>query len=178
MKRNRFRLATVMRVRQIQEDIEMGRLTQARLDVANAQLRQAERAEAYKQATQPDGKPVPSHQFLRERSKFERLGDQVVDAAHEVSLARNEEQLRRQDWSIAAQRVSALDRLRDRHNESYQSELATEEVQDTDERTNQRRFHSTRSIGPTVPAHPAGPLTKALAPKPAGPTRTTNNQVA
>ena len=142
MKRNIFRLATVMRVRRIQQDIELGRLAQARIELNEARLRQAQRIEEYRTATRADGSAVSSQQFLRERSKFERLGDQVTVAGQQVSQARDDEFLRHQDWSIAAQRVSALDRLHDRHNAEHQSALGTEEVLDADERTTQRRFRA------------------------------------
>lgn len=142
MKRNLFRLATVMRVRRIQHDIELGRLTQARTELGEARLHEAQRIQEYRTATRPDGSAVSSQQFLRERSKFERLGDQVTVAVQQVSLRRDDECLRHQDWSIAAQRVSALDRLHDRHNAEHQSALDAEEVLDADERTTQRRFRA------------------------------------
>ena len=146
MKRNRFRLATVMRVRQIQEDTEMGRLTQARLTVHRAQTRQAECIEAYRRAAQPDDGKLSSSEFVRERDKFERLGQQVVSGANEVTRAVDEERLRRHDWSIAAQRVSALDRLRERNNAAYEHGMAVSEIVEADERTNQRRFHTQRLL--------------------------------
>lgn len=151
MKRNRFRLDTVMRVRRIQEDVEVGRLTKARLDVAAAHRRVEERTERYRSEVSSMGTLHNAASFLAERDRFDRLGDHVVAAHHEVVETSDVERERLVDWSVAAQRVSALDRLLERHQASHHADLLAEEVLDADERTMQRRIRAMNAAA-TAPA--------------------------
>ena len=102
MKRNRFRLETVMRVRRIQEDIELSRLAQARLDVARALAAEVASIRAYEVATQPDLSGSTTREFLNDRVRLDRLGEQISTARKETADSRDEENRRHADWSIAA----------------------------------------------------------------------------
>lgn len=139
MKRNSFRLATVLRVRHVQEDVELGRLSLARADARRAVDRADASLDRYRhQATA--GLPVASTgAFLADRLRAERLAESVIDAQADVTASQQVVADRRVDWSFAAQRVSALVRLRDRHNEAFAAELLLEDVLDADERTTARR---------------------------------------
>ncbi len=139
MKRNPFRLATVLRVRHVQEDIELGRLSLARADARRAADCADVSLARYRRQT-TDGPSVASTgAFLADRLHGERLAESVTQARADVVTTQQVVADRRVDWSVAAQRVSALVRLRDRHNEAFAAEVLHEDVLDADERTTARR---------------------------------------
>ena len=167
MKRNRFRLETVMRVRRIQEDIELSRLAQARLDVARALAAEVASIQAYQVATQPDQSGSSTREFLNDRVRLDRLGEQISTARRETADRRDEEDRRHADWSIAAQRVSALDRLRTNHTEAHHAALVTEDVSDSDERTMQRGLAQRLAASDAVTTHRITPrITPRVANRP------------
>ena len=89
--------------------------------------------------------------FLADRLHGERLAESVIDARADVVTSQQVVADRKVDWSFAAQRVSALVRLRDRHNEASAAAVLLEDVLDADERTIARRhLHSS----PNVSAEP------------------------
>ncbi len=139
MKRNPFRLATVLRVRHVQEDVELGRLSLARADARRA----ADRAEAslgrYRVQASESSPVASTGAFLADRVHAERLAESVVEARADMVAAQEVVAVRRVDWSNAAQRVSALVRLRDRHTEAFLAATLLEDVLDADERTTARR---------------------------------------
>lgn len=140
MKRDRFRLATVLRVRQIQEDAERGRLALARAGAGRAVAHSEAQTGRYRQATAGSPQHGSTEAFIGARVHIDRLVDAVVCAHGEAAAAECFVEERRADWSVAAQRVSALDRLRDRHREAFVAAALTEEVLDADERTISRRY--------------------------------------
>jgi flagellar export protein FliJ len=137
MKRNRFRLATVLRVRTVQEDVELGRLSHARADAQRASEHAERSLDRYVVRAQHRA-TTNTEAFLAGRAHLDRLADSVVISRADVAVANGIVQERRVDWSHAAQRVSALDRLRDRHDEAFAAAARLEEVADADERTTTR----------------------------------------
>ncbi len=151
MKRNPFRLATVLRVRHVQEDVELGRLSLARADARRAADRADALLDRYRLQTTTGPSVTSTGAFLADRLHGERLAESVVDARADVVTSQQVVADRRVDWSFAAQRVSALVRLRDRHNEASAAAVLLEDVLDADERTIARRhLHSS----PNVSAEP------------------------
>ena len=138
MKRNRFRLATVLRVRSVQEDVELGRLSHARADARRASEHADRSFDRYAVRSQRSS-ATTTNGFLADRAQMDRLADSVVVARADVVAANEVVHERRLDWSHAAQRVSALDRLRDRHDEAFAAAALLEEVTDADERTTARQ---------------------------------------
>lgn len=140
MKRNRFRLATVLRVRHVQETVELGRLALARADARRAS--DVADASLGRYRMRADEQPVArdTAAFLADRLHCERLAESVVVARVGMDTARGVVAERHSDWSIAAQRVSALGRLRDKHDEAFAAATLLEEVVDADERTTARRL--------------------------------------
>lgn len=159
MKRNRFRLEAVMRVRRIQEEIERARMTVARADVARANELERRQTDRYRAIVAATTSEAGTATFLAERGRMDRFRQSVVTSHDDVIVAANELGLRRDDWSLAAQRVSALDRLHDRHQQLHHFETLADEVRETDERTTQRRLLSTRST-PAAPAAPVSPVSR------------------
>lgn len=145
MKRSRFHLTAVMRVRRIQEDIELGRLAKARIDLAAELSKEETLTTAYQNAVHVSPAGTSTQRFLGDRSRADRMGEQVMTARAQVVEARCEEVHRRDEWAVAAQRVSALDRLFDRFAEARAASIAADEVVDTDEQTMQRRSHLARA---------------------------------
>lgn len=139
MKRSPFRLATVLRVRHVQEDVELGRLSLARADARRAADRADASLDRYRRQTTAGPSVTSAGAFLADRLHGERLAESVIDARADVVTSQQVVAERRVDWSFAAQRVSALVRLRDRHNEAFAAAVLLEDVLDADERTIARR---------------------------------------
>ena len=88
--------------------------------------------------------------FLAGRDRLDRFGDSVVQSQEDVADASVTLDARRGDWSAAAQRVSALERLYERHTDARHADFLATEVQDTDERTMQRGLNAlnqSKSLG-------------------------------
>ena len=139
MKRNPFRLATVLRVRNVQEDVELGRLSLARADARRAADRADVSLDRYRRRATEGLSVASTGAFLADRLHGERLAESVTQTRADVVTTQQVVADRRVDWSRAAQRVSALVRLRDRHNEAFAAEVLHEDILDADERTTARR---------------------------------------
>jgi flagellar FliJ protein len=118
MKRYRFRLEQVLRVRRI--EVERAR---AELAVANRALAEAEaelelRIETYA-SLPPKAQMLATELFLLDRARRERLAGAVVTAGGRQVLAGDVVEARRQEWSATAQRVAALERLDDRRRDEH-----------------------------------------------------------
>lgn len=145
MKRNRFRLETVLRVRRIQEDIKLTEMMTARGAVDRATIQGHARTMSYRDTVQAATSENSSSGFLAERGRMGRFLDGVLESQVTVAITTDELSQRRDTWSTAAQRVSALQRLYGRHQDSHRMDELADEVRETDERTTQRRFLSTTS---------------------------------
>lgn len=132
MKKFKFRLESVLRVRRIQED-----QARARLLTANATARQAEhtvdaRVARYAAMARPDG--------VQAEPEFERTLFHLDAAAAAIDIAREQhvEALavvaeRRAEWSDASMRVAALERLEERQRAEHAIERQREEDRLTDD---------------------------------------------
>jgi hypothetical protein len=134
MSRHTSRLGTLLRVRRIQEEISRGRLTaetaaerRTRGTLEQATTRYA--APAAGPLTEPEGSHVfVAHQLHRGAlAGSVRAAVAVVDAAAEVTL------LARHDWSAAAIRMAALERLDDRAREEARREQLCAEQRTSEE---------------------------------------------
>jgi flagellar export protein FliJ len=132
LKKFRFRLHSVLRVRRIQED-----LARARLLNANAAAREAEqmvdaRLAHYHELDRPAGRQL--------EPVFTGTWAHLDHAAGAVDVAREQriEALalvaeRRADWSEASMRVAALERLEDRQRAEHAVEAQRDEDRLTDD---------------------------------------------
>lgn len=118
MKRFRFRLEQVLRIRRLQEDMARGALMQAHRDARAAADRVNTRVADYGDATRPHGE--------QPLAVFNRLHFELDTAAGAITFARAEYQHalrvvedRRADWAAAHQRVAALERLETRRREEH-----------------------------------------------------------
>jgi flagellar protein FliJ len=154
MKRDRFRLATVLRVRKIQEDAERGRLALARADAGRAALHADRQTTHYLDGAERSPSLGSTDSFVGSRTHVERLVDAVVASRGNVAAAEVVVETRRIHWSIAAQRVSALDRLRERHRDAFTAAALAEDVIDADERTITQRYRQSIATPPYEASRP------------------------
>jgi hypothetical protein len=139
------RLNTLLRVRRIQE--EVGR---ARLAAEAAAERRAQQVleQAHELYAAPEAKPPLAHEtapvFLSGRRHRGALAGSVHFAGAGVDAAAQVTALARHDWSEAAMRMAALERLEDRASEVERTErLATEQ------RTSEESSSAQHLGGPT-----------------------------
>lgn len=153
MKRNRFRLATVLRVRTVQENLALGHLGAAQQQAAEARRGEAARTASYRTMVAAAPTITDASGFLARQSRIQRFGDAVVHAHQQVQQADVAVSERLDEWSVAARRVSGLERLHERHDAAYAAELLHEEVLIADERTGQRH-HARLTALAHPPTHP------------------------
>lgn len=122
MTSRRFPLATVLRVRAIEEEVARGRVAVAAAGQNAAGLCRAQAVEAYDDAMPTAGETTPAG-FLAERSRRGALAAEVQHAVLGVVAADEVAAGARQHWSTAAMRLSALERLADRNAEILRREL-------------------------------------------------------
>jgi flagellar FliJ protein len=118
LKRFRFRLEQVLRVRRLQEDMARAALQHANLEARRAADAVNARIEEYGAAARPDG--------AQSYDAFNRMQSRLDNAAGAINVARGvyrqalglvEE--RRAEWAAARQRVAALERLEQRRRDEY-----------------------------------------------------------
>ena len=118
MKRFRFRLEQVLRVRRLQED-----LARAALQLANREARAAAdtvnaRIEAYSAAARPEG--AQSYDTFNQMQTHLDYAAAAITAARAVyAQALGVVDERRAEWAAARQRVAALERLEERRRDEY-----------------------------------------------------------
>lgn len=113
MKRYRFRLEQVRNVRRAQEDLSLAAMRHAEREAAQA----AEAAEARRARYERESAPLAqavAGSFVADHERLARAAAAVEAAARSLAEARAAADDRRADWSEAARRVAALDRLDDR----------------------------------------------------------------
>jgi flagellar export protein FliJ len=137
-KRYRFPLAQVLRVRRIEEAQAAGRLAAARAEAAAAAARHESRRSVLAGMSAPAG-PVASKAFLAWHDQVGRAGIalQGATAAHQASLAALDE--RRVEYTGAAGKVSALERLDERRRDEHHRDALQEEAAILDDLVMARR---------------------------------------
>lgn len=122
MRRYRFRLEQVLRVRRLQEEQARGELADARrrLDGSSARLRQA--LEAY-QARMDERLQAPTGEALVERDRRAALARGVTAARVAEANALLTFRTSLDQWQEAARRVQGLERLDERHRSEHEIEL-------------------------------------------------------
>lgn len=137
MKRYRFRLDAVLRVRRVQEDLAAGKLAVANHEEQEATRRVEAAREDYLVIKVRDG-VQDARTFAAERERWSRSADAITVAEglrHEASQV---VELRRSEWSEAAQSVSGLERLDEKRRAEHVHETEREEAVLNDERAAER----------------------------------------
>lgn len=147
MKRYRFRLEQVARVRRLQED-------QARAEVLLARQRLIEAgADLSTSIERLDGKPrtsshVTSGRFRAERSQEELLAQAVLLARVAESNARLLVDQRVDEWAAAAREVSTLERLDERARAEHDAAAVRDTQNELDDLVTSRRALSPQEVRP------------------------------
>lgn len=139
MKKFRFRLATVERVRQVELDQARGTVMLANQALALAEADHADRIGRLTEITVPAGTvshaQLTLHRFLVEQSMAAvRFADErrcEASAAAEVARA---------EWRVAKTRVQALERLHEQARDEHHRELRRAEDRHTDEASTTRHL--------------------------------------
>jgi flagellar protein FliJ len=132
VKRYRFRLDTVLRVRQVEEDRARGELALANRALAEADAVLEHRIDHYGNVAHP-AQALPVAVFLASRDQQEWAAKAVVVAGTARIAADGVVATRRQDWSAAATRVAALERLDERRRDEHRLEAQRQEGLEVDD---------------------------------------------
>lgn len=132
MKRYRFRLDTVLRVRQVEEERARGELALANRALAEADALLEQRIDHYGATPQPAA-PLAVTSFLAARDRQERAARAVVVAGTARLAADAEAADRRAVWSRTATRLAAIERLDERRREEHRLEAHRQEALEVDD---------------------------------------------
>ena len=132
MKKYSFSLSKVLRVRRIEEERAAAMLAAAQTMAAAAAVKEAGAAHALASRCARGGLQS-SASFLAWTETVMLAGEALADARAEVEAADEELATRRDEWSSAAARVSALENLDERGQEAHQLERRREETKVTDD---------------------------------------------
>lgn len=148
MKKYTFSLAKVLRVRRIEEEQAAAQLAAARAAAAAAAAKEAGAAHALASRCARGGLQ-PAVSFLAWAETTMLAGEALSDARTDVHAADEEVEDRRQDWSSAAARVSALEHLDERGREAHDLERRRDETKTTDDIVTVRSGSRRRDQGDT-----------------------------
>jgi flagellar FliJ protein len=132
MKKYSFSLSKVLRVRRIEEERAAAMLAAAQTIAAAAAVKEASAAHALA-ARCARGGLQSAASFLAWTETVMLAGEALADARAEVQTADEELATRRDEWSSAAARVSALENLDERGKEAHKLETRREETKITDD---------------------------------------------
>jgi flagellar export protein FliJ len=122
VKRYRFRLASVLKVRRVTEDQAKGRLAEAQRIVADAESSVEARRAAY-QALEPLRRAQTARQFHEEIELRRSVALSLLAARNALDDARDAAELRRRELVEARQDVEALERMEERERAIFEMEL-------------------------------------------------------
>ena len=132
MKRYTFRLDTVLRVRRVEEDRAVAALADARRQLDAAERALEDTLDRYGAMPAPSG-TVALHELLQARARQELVAASVVHAGTQRLRAESIVDLQRAEWSAAAQRVAALERLDERRRAEHALEAQRQETIEVDD---------------------------------------------
>jgi flagellar FliJ protein len=132
MKRYRFGLASVLRVRHVEEDRAVLALAEAERARQVAERRAAALESQHRAVPPPDG-AVEATQFLATREQQERSAVAVRGARAEVAEASTAVVARRAALAAAASARAALEHLDERRRAEHALELQREEAAEVDD---------------------------------------------
>jgi flagellar FliJ protein len=122
LKRFRFRLEQVLRVRRVQEDMARAALMTAHHDARAAADVLNSRIEDYTSASRPSGAQTYDD-FNRTQSHLDNAAGAVDSARGAYSRAVDVVDVRQHAWASARQRVAALERLEARRRDEHALEV-------------------------------------------------------
>lgn len=139
MKKYRFSLNSVMKLRRMEEEQARSFLLESQSDVDHATAELDSRLAAIGQARPHPGRSLGS-QFADERDQLERHADAVVAARSAEANALAIMRTARSEWEDAARRVRSMERLDERQHETWllestrRAQVVTDEISQTHRR--------------------------------------------
>jgi len=143
MKKFRFRLEKVQRVRRIQEELARAELQAANRAVAEAERVKMERFDRYQARDDLFGESSLDG-FMTARTLKEAAAYSVLDGVAKTEETRGVALERRDDWIGARSRVDALERLESRRRDEHSAEWIREQQELVDEIVVTRHGHRIR----------------------------------
>jgi flagellar protein FliJ len=132
MKRYRFRLESVLRVRRIQEDVARGELARATLALRTAEAAlEAGREHLDRLSHEPS--PIGPEAWQARRRILLSAADEVEQLVHGMTAAASERDARQAALAEARSRVRALERLDERRRAQHDLEAARLDERTVDE---------------------------------------------
>jgi flagellar protein FliJ len=122
LKRFRFRLEQVLRIRRVQEDMARAALMHAHHEARAAADQVNARIEEYAAAARPGGTQT-YETFNLLQSRLDNAAGAIVVARTTYRQALDVVDERRTEWAAAQQRVAALERLEARRRDEYAIEV-------------------------------------------------------
>jgi flagellar export protein FliJ len=132
VKRYRFRLDTVLRVRRVQEDLAIVALADATRALAAADATLDTRLNRYRETPAPRGE-MSLDAMLRTRAHVDMVAASVLAAGAARVGAAEVVDVRRDELTAAATRVSALERLDERRRGEHAHEALRQEIVEVDD---------------------------------------------
>lgn len=132
MKKYRFRLDAVLRVRRIEEERARGDLLAANRALHEAEVELERRLDHYRTVSMPQG-PLSHDRYLAARNRQDQAAAGVVAAGTARLAAEAERDRLREVWAAAAGRVRALERLDERRRDEHAAAVLREEIVVLDE---------------------------------------------
>ena len=137
MKRYRFPLAQVLRVRRIEEEQAAAGMASARFDAeAAGETQQARLSDLAGCGTPPSGGAA---RFALWADRVTCAGGALTRATETKLVADETLAVRRAEWADAARRVAALERLDERRREAHRREALRDEIVTADDMVTSRR---------------------------------------
>lgn len=132
MKRYRFRLEPVLRVRRVQEETARAEFLAATAAAVAQEQQLAARTEAYENCSMPS-EVLSSADFLYEQSRRSAFAAALLEQRDRVRAAQEDVARARWAWSETASRVGALERLDERQRHEHRLQAQKEDDLNTDE---------------------------------------------
>lgn len=138
MKRYQFRLATVLRVRRIEEEAARAHMLEARTVAVRARVARDQAAAHCRDLPVALG-PSSADEFRKERQVLELAAASLSTRQAALLAAEGEAERVRALWSAAAARVAVLERLDERRREEHRLAVDGEEIRFLDEVASRQR---------------------------------------
>ncbi|HZP30982.1 MAG TPA: flagellar export protein FliJ [Acidimicrobiia bacterium] len=132
MKRYRFRLETVLRVRRVEEERQLAALASARQAATAAERAAVDCLTHYRSLADVGGR-ASTYDFVAARGRLGLAAGSVRDAQATHARAVEAAETQRERWTEAARRVSSLERLDERGRAEHAVEARRDEDRTVDD---------------------------------------------
>jgi flagellar export protein FliJ len=152
----RFRMASVLRIRRLQEEQARAALLRARAAEAEATQRTTSRRDRLHRAVEAGFGGGTTGGWRAEQDQRERLGEAVVAAKAAELWAAELASSSLADWDDAARELGIVERIEEHHRARWVAETIAAEQKDLDEQAVARFVRSTLKTGAAAARSKAG----------------------